>query len=248
MSYPEHNTQLSVTGPEFDLTMRKPSQMHYKAAAAACARILRNNARYSMSGKIRFPNVQIWDNGFMVGEVSDSSDNWTEGIESVPNVFAAVRYIHAAARNTRQQIQTESNEWLTPTEIADEFKVQQEAVRQRINRNRGQWLEMGAIKEADGRTVLMRRGAAISLWQQRRRKHIEDTVEFYRLVDVESDHPTLWMDNYPLRPELYDILKDIKFSTVKMIEGVPYIRIDNWEGTLVYAIKALDEANVGSDR
>lgn len=228
----DRNTKLEVHAPSIQDWYDNGSRagIHFKAAAAKAVRLTAEGTKV-MGHYIEYPTLDIYHLGYPVAQINSRFGGIMDGLST--GVYGAVRYIQTAVANERRRIQAWSDEWLTPTEIEAEYDIRAGSVRQHINRNREWLLEHGYIKQADARTVLMRRAFANGQWKVLRYEQLVDTNEYASIVDLDRVGDNHYHYNcHPLRPELYPVLSESDWMKPDVFkhDGQAFIRANGMRG------------------
>lgn len=150
--------------------------MPYKACAAYAATVIRNpeNYRYNFDGSVRWvvENLEILNSKMPIidlGGVGGGVRYYPDYL--YPEIYGPAMYIVTAMQNAVSEIKAEAAREMTTAEIEAEFGLKRGVVRKYIHDHIENLIEIGAIRKADKRTWLCKRGWAKNVWVQRVRGH-----------------------------------------------------------------------------
>ena len=141
---------------------------HYKAAAGYATKLIEDPNNYYLTSE----GVPAWKDGISIFDDHHIMVADGKGYDTIidgTKVYPAVMYVLAAINNTRNAVRELANEWMTMAEAEFEYDLTPGIIRQYVSRHRERMLAAGHIKQADGRTVLIKRGIVINRWVQRRK-------------------------------------------------------------------------------
>jgi|SRR5690554_1796154 len=162
---------------KFEYETARP--MHYKAVASYATKVIKDPANYYYTGNGRpvwhnIENLAIHDTvgGIELIKFDKHGGNVNTWIDYVQghNHYGPLMYIIRAMENAVSEIKLDAEHEMTPSEIAKEFGLGSSTVRKAIHENEEILTEIGAIRKADGRTWMVKRGYALYKWGGRSRK------------------------------------------------------------------------------
>lgn len=173
---PDHPPFVYETNKQTSARIKKnlaAKRMHYKAAASWIAQAMRNpnHYGYTLDGHVKF-NADfmpaIYDNvGTRLVWIKSTTKpaTWVgEDLAMGPVEIGQLHYLSQTMLNVLAELRDEGRREATPTEIEKEFGLSAGTVRKYIHDHREHLLKCGAIRQADGRTMLCRHGWAIMQW------------------------------------------------------------------------------------
>jgi hypothetical protein len=158
----------------------QPSQaMHFKAAASYAAQIVRDSANYTftqMVGPKWEYGITIWLRTYPVAKMNSFGKVSYDEVICGGDEYPAVMYILQAIKNARAEVQSIYNQEMTPTEVESELSLKPGVVRKYIHDHRESLLADRYIRYADRRTILIKRGIAMSRWGHSGEKHWQEST------------------------------------------------------------------------
>lgn len=174
----ENNTHFAVVTAEYNVHNHREFDyqvarlMHFKAAAAYAVKIIEDSANYYWSAwasPVWKVSPSIHDNAKVeIASMGTRGCQYYDGVELIPELYAATMYVVAAMREARQRVITIGQQEMTPAEIENEFGLARGTVRKYIFDNRAALEDIQVIRQADKRTILCKRGWAICRWGQKK--------------------------------------------------------------------------------
>lgn len=172
--------------------------MHFKAAASYAAKIVTDPMNYKFTGRGKpmwKHNIEVMDSShYLVAKMRTFGDVQYDTVIEHSDIYPAVQYVMAAIRNAAAEVTALANQEMTPTEIETELNLTPGVVRKYIHDHRTVLEADRIIRHADKRTVLMRRGFALSRWGRQGENLAVDTPEFQALMkNWEEGQQSLWV-------------------------------------------------------
>lgn len=160
------NSRINVYKEDPNKTIKR-SLHHYKSAANYAAKIITDPKRYYFT----FGGDPAWKEGLSIFDehhVMVANGKGYDTIITGTTIYPPVMYVLTAINNARRDVRDLGNEWLTMAEAETEYGLKPGTIRQYVNNHRQEMRERKYIKQADGRTVLIKRGIVINRWMQKR--------------------------------------------------------------------------------
>lgn len=167
-------------------TTENPSKpMQFKAAANYAAQIVRNPANYVFTALgVKFDaSITIWLGNYAVAQMDIFGKVSYDEVIIGGDEYPAVMYILQAIKNAREEVRAIYNQEMTPTEVESELNLNFGVVRKYIHDNRENLLADRHIRYADRRTVLIKRGVALSRWGHSGERRWQDSSACGLLVN-----------------------------------------------------------------
>lgn len=173
----QNNTMFAIVTVPYD--GRRPQKfraqadrlLHYKAIANLAASYIEDPQNYTFTDRAmptwkedNFRLAILDKTQFEVAVYGWGKSFYDTAIEWIPDVYAAAMYVIAAMREAAARVRAIGQQEMTPAEIEREFGLARGTVRKYIFDNRQRLEEKGVIRQADKRTILCKRGWAISRW------------------------------------------------------------------------------------
>lgn len=159
---------------EYTAPNSRPSKpMYFKFAASYATKIVLNSMNFTFTalGPKWEDGITIWLGNYAVARMNVFGKVSYDEVIVGGTEYPEVMYILQAIKNARAEVQSVYDQEMTPTEVETELSLKPGVVRKYIHDNRESLLADRNIRYADRRTILIKRGIAMSRWGHSGEKH-----------------------------------------------------------------------------